>query len=212
MNSNPTVHIVDDDAAVRDSLSKSLSIEGYSVKEYSSAIEFLNVYKDQPGCLIADIQMPEISGLELQETLNKRNCDIPLIFISGHGNIPMSVNAIKDGAIDFIEKPFSKKDLLDSIRNALKIDFKNRQTDQYHLEIQNRFNLLTSREKEVLCMLVKDHARLTNKVIAETLGISKRTIEVHRRNIMSKMLAQTRAELVELSKNCALESLEPTEN
>ena len=197
-----TVHIVDDDAAVRDSLSRSLSMEGFSVKEYSSALEFLSDYKNQPGCLVADIQMPEISGLELQATLNQKNLNIPLIFITGHGNIPMSVNAIKDGALDFFEKPFSKNELVNSIRNALDIDQKNRAQKKVSNNILQRYHLLTTREKEVMAMLVKDHATLNNSEIALQLEISKRTVEVHRSSIMSKMLAKTRSELVEFSKLC----------
>lgn len=205
-----TVHLIDDDDAVRNSICMSLTVEGYKVKEYPSAIEFLDQYSNQPGCIVADIQMPKMSGLILQQRLIEEKVNTPIIFITGHGNIPMSVKAVKLGAVDFIEKPFAKKNLLDSIRNALKIDTKNRQKEKSRQEIKNRFELLTSREKEVLQMLVKNHATLTNKVIAETLGISKRTIEVHRSNIMSKMLAQTRAELVELSKICSFESPEPT--
>ncbi len=197
-----TVHIVDDDAAVRDSLSKSLSMEGFTVKDYSSAAEFLNDYSNQPGCLVADIQMPKISGIELQATLQQRNDDIPLIFITGHGNISMSVNAIKSGAIDFIEKPFSKADLVNSIRNALEIDQKNRERKLACSKIKERYSLLTFREQEVMEMLVKDFASLNNSDIAAELGISKRTVEVHRSSIMSKMLAKTRSELVEFSKLC----------
>jgi two-component system response regulator FixJ len=196
------VHLVDDDDAVRNSIHMSLSVEGLIVKEYSSAIEFLEKYNNQPGCLVADIQMPKMSGLELQKDLNQKNINIPIIFISGHGNIPTSVKAMKSGAIDFIEKPFAKKELLSSICSALQIDFDNRKAEKSILEIQNRFDLLTSREREVIDMLAKDNAKLTNKEIAELLGISKRTIEVHRSNIMAKMLAKTRAELVELYKSC----------
>ncbi|MDW3094041.1 MAG: response regulator [Gammaproteobacteria bacterium] len=209
---SPTVHLIDDDEAVRNSICMSLTVEGFKVKEYPSAIEFLEKYNNQPGCIIADIQMPKMNGLSLQQHLIESKIHTPIIFITGHGNIPMSVKAVKLGAVDFIEKPFAKKILLDSIRNALNIDVKNREIDRSRQNIKNRYALLTSREKEVLRMLVKDHATLTNKAIAETLGISKRTIEVHRSNIMSKMLAQTRAELVELSKICTFEDLEPTVN
>lgn len=206
---SPIVHLIDDDDAVRNSINMSLVVEGLNVKEYSSAIEFLEKYRNQPGCLVADIQMPKMNGLELQKNLHQKNIKIPIIFITGHGNIPMSVKAMKSGALDFIEKPFAKKDLLKSIENALHIDSNIRQAEKSHAEIQNRFDLLTSREKEVLHMLVKDHAKLTNKEIAETLGISKRTIEVHRSSIMAKIHAQTRAELVELSRCCS-SILEPS--
>jgi FixJ family two-component response regulator len=202
IENSPTVHLIDDDDAVRNSIYMSLIVEGFDVKEYSSAIEFLDKYSNQPGCLVADIRMPTMDGLELQRNLNQKNIKIPIIFITGHGNVPMSVKAMKSGALDFIEKPFAKKDLLNSIQNALTIDSDIRQIEKSHLELQNRFNLLTSREKEVLLMLVKDNARLTNKQIAEALGISKRTIEVHRSSIMAKMHAQTRAELAELTRLC----------
>ena len=210
IDSTAIVHVVDDDDAVRNSIYMSLIVEGFTVREYSSAIEFLEKYNNQPGCLVADIQMPEMNVLELQKDLKQTNIKIPIIFITGHGNIPTSVKAIKSGAIDFIEKPFAKSDLLTSIRNALQIDFSIRKTEKSILNIQNRYDLLTSREKEVLDMLAHDHAKLTNKKIAAQLGISKRTIEVHRSSIMSKMLAQTRAELVELYKCCTskLESKE----
>jgi len=210
IDSTAIVHVVDDDDAVRNSIYMSLIVEGFTVREYSSAIEFLEKYNNQPGCLVADIQMPEMNGLELQKDLKQTNIKIPIIFITGHGNIPTSVKAIKSGAIDFIEKPFAKSDLLTSIRNALQIDFSIRKTEKSILNIQNRYDLLTSREKEVLDMLAHDHAKLTNKKIAAQLGISKRTIEVHRSSIISKMLAQTRAELVELYKCCTskLESKE----
>ena len=203
-NQTSIVHIVDDDDAVRDSLTKSLSMEGFTVKDYASALEFLNDYNNQPGCLIADIQMPKLSGLELQDTLIQRNESIPLIFITGHGNISMSVDAIKSGAIDFIEKPFSKNDLLKSIRSALEIDQVNRKDNEKRSKIQERYELLTAREKEVMKMLVRDLAKLNNKDIADELGISKRTVEVHRSSIMSKMLAKTRSQLVELSKFCSI--------
>ena len=210
IDSTAIVHVVDDDDAVRNSIYMSLIAEGFTVREYSSAIEFLEKYNNQPGCLVADIQIPEMNGLELQKDLKQTNIKIPIIFITGHGNIPTSVKAIKSGAIDFIEKPFAKSDLLTSIRNALQINFSIRKTEKSILNIQNRYDLLTSREKEVLDMLAHDHAKLTNKKIAAQLGISKRTIEVHRSSIMSKMLAQTRAELVELYKCCTskLESKE----
>ncbi len=204
----PTVHIIDDDDAVRNSISMSLAIEGLKTQEFASAVAFLSHYKDQPGCIVTDIEMPEMSGIELQRTLKERNIDTPIIFITGEGNIPMSVQAMKSGAIDFIEKPFVKKDLLHSIHSALAVDTYTRELKHSHEEINCRCELLTTREKQIMFMLVKDHAKLTNKDIAKLLNISKRTVEVHRSSVMSKMHAKTRSELVELSKSCDLEEFQ----
>lgn len=198
------VHIIDDDEAVRNSISMLLSVEGFKTKEFSSAIEFLENYDDQPGCIVTDVEMPSMTGLELQKRLQDNNIHIPVIFITGQGNIAMSVKAMKYGAIDFLEKPFIKKDLMQSVRSALEIDNQARELKISQQQIQQRFELLTEREKHVLLMLTKDHAKLTNKDIAKELSISKRTVEVHRSSVMAKMLAQTRAELVELSKLCDL--------
>ncbi len=137
--------------------------------------------------------MPVISGLELQQEPIKRNISTPIIFITGHGDISMSVKAIKSGAVDFLEKPLVKDDLLNNIHNAIEIDTLQRKESLSGSIILERFRQLTKREKEVLQMLNKDHAKLTNQDIADELGISKRTVEVHRSNIMTKMNAQTRA-------------------
>ena len=204
LNYSPTVHIVDDDDAVRNSLSMSLTVEGFNVKEFPSATSFLEQYRNQPGCLILDMQMPSMSGLDLQTILKEKQIDIPLIFITGHGDVSSSVQAMKSGATDFIEKPFSKKNIISSIRNALKIDYEQQARKQSKQQVQERYALLTSREKEVMMLLTQDLAKLTNQQVAEKLGISKRTIEVHRSSIMAKMLAHTRAELVEFAKACNL--------
>ena len=202
----PVVHIIDDDEAVRNSISLSLSVEGFNTKEFSSAVKFLNDYQNQAGCVITDIEMPCMTGLELQKSLKEKNIDIPIIFISGRGNISMSVKAMKHGAIDFLEKPFVKESLTLSVRKALDIDFKSRQRINSYRHILQRFDSLTQREKQILSLLTKDLAKLTNNDIANELGISKRTVEVHRSSVMSKMQAQTRAELVELSKYCDLDN------
>ena len=204
LNYSPTVHIVDDDDAVRNSLSMSLTVEGFNVKEFPSATSFLEQYRNQPGCLILDMQMPSMSGLDLQTILKEKQIDIPLIFITGHGDVSSSVQAMKSGATDFIEKPFSKKNIISSIRNALKIDYEQQARKQSKQQVQERYALLTSREKEVMMLLTQDLAKLTNQQVAEKLGISKRTIEVHRSSIMAKMLAHTRAELVEFAKACKM--------
>lgn len=212
INNMSTIHIIDDDDAVRNSLSMLLTLEGYKTREFSSAIEFLDNYDDQPGCILSDIEMPEMNGIELQKTLKENNIDTPIIFITGHGNIPMSVSAIKSGAVDFLEKPLINKDLVSSINKALNIDSKKRELKNSLEKIQCRCAMLTPREKEILVMLTRDHAKLTNKDIAEQLGISKRTVEVHRSSVMSKMHAQTRAELVELSRSCELDTHQQTQD
>ncbi len=200
----PTIFIVDDDDAVRNAVSMSLSVAGFSVKEHSSAQSFLGEYSNQPGCLIADVQMPNMSGLELQQELKKNNIDIPIIFITGHGDVRMSVNALKAGAIDFIEKPFSKDQLVTRVREAVDLDSRRRDQEKIQHEIMRRYDSLTARERDILQMLLKDHASLSNKDIAAELGISRRTVEVHRSAVMGKMLANSRAELVELAKLCGL--------
>ena len=204
MRQQPTIFVVDDDDAVRNSLSLSLSVAGYSVKEHASAISFLGEYSNQPGCLIADVQMPNMTGLELQQELKNKQIEIPIIFITGHGDVKMSVNALKAGAIDFIEKPFSKDQLVSRVREAIDLDSKRRDRENLHDEILRRYDSLTARERDVLLMLVKDHARLSNKDIAKQLDISRRTVEVHRSAVMGKMLANSRAELVEQAKICGV--------
>ena len=199
-----TVFIVDDDDAVRNAVSMSLSVAGFTVKAHASAQSFLGEYRDQPGCLIADVQMPNMSGLELQQELKNNNIEIPIIFITGHGDVRMSVSALKAGAIDFIEKPFSKEQLVSRVREAVDLDSKRRDQNKIQQEILHRYDSLTARERDVLQMLVKDHASLSNKEIAAELGISRRTVEVHRSAVMGKMLANSRAELVELVNLCGL--------
>ena len=177
-NNRPTVHIVDDNDAVRNSIGMSLSVKGYVVKEYESASAFLNDYNNEPGCLVADIQMPVMNGLELQQKLLKLKLHIPIIFITGHGDIPMSVQAIKAGAVEFLEKPFERDKLIQCVDSALQKDARQQELKHDYLEISQRLSTLTKREREVLEHLVKDNASLTNKDISEKLGISKHTIEV----------------------------------
>ena len=204
MSYSPTIFIVDDDDAVRNAVSISLSVAGFNVKEHSSAQSFLGEYSDQPGCIIADVQMPNMSGLELQQELKNKNIEIPIIFITGHGDVKMSVNALKAGAIDFIEKPFSKDQLVSRVREAVNLDSKRRDQEKVQQEILRRYASLTARERDILQMLLKDHASLSNKEIAAELSISRRTVEVHRSAVMGKMLANSRAELAELAKLCDL--------
>lgn len=195
--SDATVHIVDDDDAVRDSLSLLLQTVGLATRTYASAGEFLEAYA--PGdvsCLVADIRMPGLSGLELQQELLERHIDIPIIFITGHGDVPMAVKAMKAGAVDFIQKPFRDQDLLDRIHQALQQARSARNTKLEAMTIQERFSALTPRECEVMEMVVKGCA---NKVIAMDLGVSQRTVELHRARVMQKMGVRSLAELVRMT-------------
>lgn len=191
------VYIVDDDRAVRDSLSLLLNSVGISNQTFDSAAAFLEAFEpNRIACLVADIRMPVMSGLELQQKLNARRSGIPIIFITGHGDVPMAVNAMKDGAIDFLTKPFRDQDLLDRVRGALsgaKAEFESRQQLQ---EVRERLQSLTPRETEVMELVVKGSA---NKVIAMDLGVSQRTVELHRARVMQKMSVRSLAELVRLA-------------
>ena len=204
MSQYPIVFVVDDDDAVRNSLTLSLTVAGYTVKEFSSAQKFLEYYNDQPGCLIADVQMPNMTGLELQQELIKNKVSIPVIFITGHGDIQMSVKALKAGAIDFIEKPFSKDQLASCVHEAIQLDSIQRDKNKVRLEVMRRHESLTVRERDIMKLLVKDQASLSSKDIAEQLGISRRTVEVHRSAVMGKMLAKSRVELVEFAEICKI--------
>jgi RNA polymerase sigma factor (sigma-70 family) len=198
-NSNsfrPTVFVVDDDAAVRDSLKFLLRSVGQLVETYGSGPEFLDAYhEDRPGCLVLDIRMPGMSGLELQQRLNERHSIVPIIFITGHGDVPMAVEAMQAGAVDFIQKPFRDQDLIDRINQALDKDSANRQALSERSEIRKRLETLTPREREVLDLVVHGKA---NKVIAGDLKLSQRTVEIHRARVMEKMRASSLAHLVRM--------------
>ena len=190
----PLVYVVDDDEAVRDSLTLLLKAVGLTGQPFSSAAEFLNHYDpEQHGCLIADIRMPGMSGLDLQDELNRRGAQIPLIFITGHGDVPMAVDAMKSGALDFIEKPFRDQDLLDRVQQALAWDKERRIENLKTLAIRERLATLTPRETEVMECVVQGQA---NKVIAMDLGVSQRTVEIHRARVMEKMAVRSVAKLV----------------
>ncbi len=190
----PLVYIVDDDEAVRDSLTLLLKAVGLTGQTFSSAAEFLNHYDlEQHGCLVADIRMPGMSGLDLQDELNRRGAKIPLIFITGHGDVPMAVDAMKSGALDFIEKPFRDQDLLDRVHQALTRDKERRIENLKTLAIRKRLATLTPRETEVMECVVQGQA---NKVIAMDLGVSQRTVEIHRARVMEKMAVRSVAKLV----------------
>ena len=189
-----SVFIVDDDPAVRDSISLWLSCHDYDTRCFAKAIHFLGqVTQTLEGCIIADIRMPGMDGLELQAHLNKINCELPLIFITGHGTVPMAVEAIKNGALDYLRKPVDEMQLLQKVKEGFAIDSINNQKRQRSLQHQSRLNSLTKRELEVLELVV---AGASNKVIASDLGISHRTVEVHRAKVMLKFGAKTLPQLV----------------
>jgi FixJ family two-component response regulator len=192
----PTVFIVDDDEPVRDSLKMLMRSVGLSAETFSGAAEFLEAYDpDRPGCLVLDIRMPGMSGMELQEKLNEIHAILPIIFITGHGDVPMAVKAIQYGAADFIQKPFRDQDLLDRINKAIEQDASNRAQLLETRDIEERLSNLTPREKEVLELIVDGRP---NKVIAADLEVSQRTVEIHRARVMDKMRASSLAHLVRM--------------
>lgn len=191
---HPTVFLVDDDPAIRGSLTLSLATAGLTVESYASAQDFLTAYTSaRPGCLVLDVRMPEITGLELQALLAARGIRIPIIFISAHGDIPMSVKAIKAGAVDFLEKPFRRAALLDRIQEALAQDAAAREDEAKRAAMTARAARLTAREQEVLALVV---AGRSSKEIARQLNVSHRTVETYRVRIMEKLDADSLSDLV----------------
>ncbi len=196
MKKNPVVMVVDDDSGVRNAMRSLLKSVGLESALYASAQEFLAAYQPaQPGCLVLDIRMPGMSGLELQQQLNLRGAVIPVIFMTGHGDIPMAVEAMQHGAFDFLQKPFRDQDLLDRIQRAIAKDAEQRQSRGEHERIKSHLETLTAREREVLDLLTQGKQ---NKAIAQDLGVSPRTIEIHRARVMEKMAAQSVAQRVRL--------------
>ena len=188
------VFVVDDDASVRKALARSIQAAGLNVKTFASAREFLDQGPPEgPGCLVLDVRMPDLSGLDLQAELHSRNIQTPIIFITGHGDIPASVKAMKSGAVDFLIKPFKITNLLGVIQEAIKKDERLQASRAKTTEVQRRIQTLTPREREVLGLVIK--GRL-NKQIAVELGTAVRTVKVHRGRMMHKMQVQSVAELV----------------
>jgi RNA polymerase sigma factor (sigma-70 family) len=192
-----TVFVVDDDQAMRASLKWLIESVGMQVETYESAQAFLDdYYPGRAGCLLLDVRMPGMGGLELQTYLARREIRIPVIIITGHGDVSMAVKAMKVGAVDFIEKPFDDEELLNSIRNALQHDEKQRVLRAQRADIAARMAELTPREHEVMAMVTDGKS---NKEIAATLGVSAKTVEVHRARVMDKMRADSLAELVRMA-------------
>jgi len=195
-NAPPIVFVVDDDESVRGSLRFLLRSTGLESHAFASGLEFLAAYDPaQPGCLLLDVRMPGMSGLELQQELNLRGAVIPVIFITGHGDIPMAVEAMRHGAHDFLQKPFRDQDLIERVQRAIAKDTKARAALEEHKAIRARLDALTPRERQVLVLMVRGEP---NKIMAHELGVSQRTVEIHRARVMEKSGASSLAELVRM--------------
>ena len=196
MTAAPVVFVVDDDASVRSSLKFLLSTVGLQVETFDSADGFLHKKRaDVPSCLVLDVRLPGLSGLDFQRELGTRDIRIPIIFLTGHGDIPMSVRAMKAGAVEFLTKPFRDQDLLDAVRVALDRDRARREQDKEITDIRGRFDSLTSREQEVVSMVV---AGMLNKQIAAELGTAESTVKVQRSRAIEKMQAESLADLIKM--------------
>jgi two-component system response regulator FixJ len=192
----PIVYVIDDDDGMRRALSLLLSTVGYKTLVFANPRDFLAQFDpDTHGCLVLDIRMPGMSGLELQQHLNRTGSMLPVIFITGHGDVPMAVQAMKEGAFEFIQKPFRDQDLLDRINHALQQDAESRNNLARRADVVRRLETLTPRERQVMDMVVDGSA---NKVIAIDLNLSERTVEIHRAKVMEKMGARSVAHLVKL--------------
>jgi FixJ family two-component response regulator len=201
---DPIVFVVEDDSSVREALTDLITSVGLLVEAFKSAREFLEHRRpDAPACLVLDVRLPGLSGLDLQRELARTEAPVPIIFITGHGDIPMSVRAIKEGAVEFLAKPFRDQDLLDAIQHALEIDRAARQERSLVAEVRRRYESLTKREREVMRLVVSG---LLNKQIAGELGSSEVTVKMHRGQVMRKMKAQSLVQLVRMAEKVGITS------
>jgi FixJ family two-component response regulator len=201
----PVVFIVDDDSSVRRSLERLVQSVGLTAKSFASAKEFLQYgNRDEIGCLVLDVRMPEISGLELQEKMAKAGILLPIIFISGHGTVPMSVRAMKAGALDFLQKPFDEQDLLEAVYRALDRRRQEKAAREKREEVEARIRSLTPKEYEVFTRVITG---MTNKNIADRLATAEKTVKVHRASIMKKMGAESVADLVRMAEKSGIHPL-----
>jgi FixJ family two-component response regulator len=199
---HPTVFVVDDDASVREAVRSLLRSVGLSVETFGTAQEFLSSPRNTaPGCLVLDVRLPGIGGLELQHQLAERNLHVPIIFITGHGDIPMSVRAIKAGAVEFLTKPFRDQDLLDAVQQAIDQDRRARQQRAELAGLRQRYEGLSPREREVMALVVRG---LPNKQVAGTLGTSEATVKLHRGRSMQKMQAASLADLIRMAEKLGI--------
>jgi len=197
MSSDGVVHVIDDDQAVRQSLAFLLGTMNVAVRTYESAVAFLDALPNvEPGCIISDVRMPEVDGLELLRRMRNLDSNMPVIMITGHGDVPLAVEAMKAGAVDFLEKPFDDEVVLAAVRSALDQQRKDSRREAERSETQHRLASLSERERQVLDGLVAGHP---NKTIAYDLGISPRTVEIYRANVMTKMSAASLSELVRMA-------------
>ena len=200
--SETTVYVVDDDDAGRHSLHWLIESVGLRVESFARPSDFLDAYDAaKPGCLVLDLRLPEMSGLELQERLRSLGARIPIIMITAYGDVPTAVRAMKGGAVDFVEKPFNDQALLDRIQQCIELDLEMREVNASYEEIRVRYETLTKRERQVMSLLI---AGKSNKPIGEMLGISPKTVEVHRAKVMEKMAAESIVFLVHMANMCGL--------
>lgn len=201
---NETVFVVDDDEAMRDSLVNLLESTGYRVEPYADGESFLAAYTPQrAGCVLLDLAMPGMNGVEVHEELRRREAALAVIFLTGHGSVDTAVEAVKNGALDFLEKPVAGHELLRQVREALQLAQRRREDQQASEQIQACYRQLSPREKQVMAGIVHG---ASNKEIARELGLSPRTVEVHRKSVMNKMRANSLAELIRMATNCPMDT------